>query len=327
MDFEITINGLASDGIVDDIINGKSREGEDTIQRSVDDHVLAAWAGLRLQGDALEAQGTVGHIHILVRCRKKSPCGGTADATDLKSVDQKRSCGFDSHQGHLSEVETGHHPKQSTPCRRGPAWILGKITALLILAGIVWYVTANFGVWKDRFVPRKFRVIDPGMIYASGQINHHLIRRILIDNKIRRIICLDADDLNDPDVAEEIRAANDLGIERFVDPLSGDGTGDIHSYVDAISQMVEAAKKSKPTLLHCSSGAQRSNGATFYYRVFIEKWNADDAAAEMLRNGHDPKFNPLLIPYLNSHMAEMAALLVQRGVIEKAPDPLPVIHQ
>src|ERR1700722_18924610 len=117
-----------------------------------------------------------------------------------------------------------------------------------------------------------------------------------------------------------------MGIQRFVDPLMGDGTGDIHSYANAVTQVAEARKENKPVLLHCSSGAQRSNGATFYYRVLVQHWNADDAAREMIRNGHSPRSNPLLIPYLNAHMREMASLLLASGVIDHVPEPLPQIQ-
>jgi protein tyrosine phosphatase (PTP) superfamily phosphohydrolase (DUF442 family) len=198
------------------------------------------------------------------------------------------------------------------------------IAAALGLLG--WFLISNVGGWKDRFFPRKLRVVDPGMVWASGQINQHLIRQILIDDKIQRVVSLDPDDPADPDVAAEIQVCRDLGIERFNDPLRGDGTGDIHSYADAVAQIVAAVKQGKPVLLHCSSGAQRSNGATFYYRVLVQGRPAQDAMEEMFRNGHDPRENPLLIPYLNDHMAEMANLLLQKGVIGSVPDPLPRIQ-
>ncbi|MGA3066729.1 MAG: hypothetical protein ABSF29_07775 [Tepidisphaeraceae bacterium] len=201
---------------------------------------------------------------------------------------------------------------------------------LLVIAAVIgllgWVIVDNVGGWKDRFVPRKLRVVDPGMIWASGQINQHLIRQVLIDHKIQTVVSLAPDDFTDSDVAAEIQACHDLGIERFNDPLRGDGTGDIHSYADAVAQMVAAVKAGKPVLLHCTSGAQRSNGATFYYRVLVQGRSAQDAMEEMLRNGHDPRENPLLIPYLNDHMREMASLLVQKGVISAVPDPLPRIQ-
>ncbi|MDP9172514.1 MAG: hypothetical protein M3O30_01440 [Planctomycetota bacterium] len=214
-------------------------------------------------------------------------------------------------------------PLNPSKMRRSPlAWLV-----VLVLAGLLgWYISANAGTWKDRFVPRKFRVVEPGQIYASGQIDRHLIRQVLRDHQIKEIICMLNDDASDPDVAEELKVSADLGIPRHNYPLSGDGTGDIHRYADAVTELVAAQKANLPTLIHCSSGAQRSNGATFYYRVFVQHHDADEAAAEMVRNGHRPHDNPMLIPYLNSHMAEMASLLQQRGVIDHIPAPLPRIQ-
>ena len=202
------------------------------------------------------------------------------------------------------------------------------VTAIgIVLFGLaIWYVCDNFGRWKDRWVPRKLRTVDAGQVYASGQIDRHLIRQVLTDDHVGVIVSLVADDPSDPDVAAEIQAAGAMGIQRYIDPLMGDGTGDIHAYADAIAQIVTARRQGKIVLLHCSSGAQRSNGATFYYRVLVEHGNADEAAQEMKRNGHDSRSNPALIPYLNSHMREMANLLVQSGTIDRIPDPLPRIH-
>jgi protein tyrosine/serine phosphatase len=206
--------------------------------------------------------------------------------------------------------------------------LLLKAAIVLVAALLVWYVADHFGRWKDRFVPRKFRVVDAGLIYASGQIDRHLIRQLLVDRHIQVIVCLE-NDATDPDVADlsaELAAAKELGIARYEHPLSGDGTGDIHAYADAVAAMAQAEKEAKPLLLHCSSGVQRSNGATFYYRVLVQRRDADAAAAEMIRNGFRPRSNPQLIPYLNAHMAEMAALLVAKSVIPAVPNPLPRIH-
>jgi protein tyrosine phosphatase (PTP) superfamily phosphohydrolase (DUF442 family) len=213
----------------------------------------------------------------------------------------------------------------TVPNSRKPGILVWAIAS--ILCGLaLWYVCDNAGKWKDRFVPRKLRTVEAGQIYASGQIDRHLLRQVLADDHIKVIVSLVSDDPTDPDVAAEIQMANELGIQRFVDPLIGDGTGDIHAYANAITQIAQAQKANEPVLIHCSSGAQRSNGATFYYRVLVQHWNADDAAREMTRNGHSSRSNPALIPYLNSHIREMAGLLVQNGVIDQIPDPLPQIQ-
>jgi protein tyrosine phosphatase (PTP) superfamily phosphohydrolase (DUF442 family) len=221
------------------------------------------------------------------------------------------------------ETTEAQIPELAPPRRVNPwKWVFIPILAALA----IWYICDNAGKWKDRFVPRKLRTVEAGQIYASGQIDRHLLRQVLIDDRIKVIVSLVSDDPTDPDVAAEMQAASELGIQRFVDPLIGDGTGDIHAYANAITQIAQAQKENKPVLLHCSSGAQRSNGATYYYRVLVQHWNADDAAREMTRNGHRSRSNPALIPYLNSHIREMAGLLVQDGVIDQIPDPLPQIQ-
>jgi predicted protein tyrosine phosphatase len=221
------------------------------------------------------------------------------------------------------ETTEAQLPELSLP-RRGKPWKWVAVSVLAALA--IWYLVVNVGKWKDRFVPRKLRTVDAGQIYASGQIDRHLLRKVLEDDHIKVIVSLVADDPTDADVAAEMQAARDLGIERFVDSLNGDGTGDIHAYANAVAQIAQAHRENKAVLLHCFSGAQRSNGATFYYRVMVQHWNADDAAKEMIRNGHSPHSNPALIPYLNFHMKELADLLVEKGVIEQAPNPLPMIQ-
>ena len=166
----------------------------------------------------------------------------------------------------------------------------------------------------------------PGQIYASGQIDRHLIRQVLIGDRIKVIVCLVADDPSDPDVAAELEAVKDLGIQRFVDPLGGDGTGDIHSYADAVAQMVECRARANPSWSIAPAALERSNGATFYYRVLVQHWDADSAAQEMVRNGHSSRSNPALVPYLNLHMREIAAILVDKAVIDHIPEPLPQIQ-
>jgi protein tyrosine phosphatase (PTP) superfamily phosphohydrolase (DUF442 family) len=227
----------------------------------------------------------------------------------------------------MTSVQLNNVPSDQPRVRSRGRRIFVGIAILAIVSLPGGYIAMHLGQWEDMVRPRKFRTVEPGSIYASGQINHRLIRQVLVDNHIQVIICLLADDPVDPDVLAEQQAAQDLGIVRYNYNLSGDGTGDIQQYADAIAELSQSVQAHQTVLLHCSSGAQRSNGATYFYRVLVEHWAPADAEAEMERNGFDPHSNPLLIPYLNAHMREMADLLVQKSVINQVPDPLPQISR
>ncbi len=191
---------------------------------------------------------------------------------------------------------------------------------ILLLAGAIWLWE---DVVKDRVIPRQFGVVKQGQIYRSGQISSSLIKKTLVKYNIGVIVCLSGDESDDVDKVAEKRAAEELGIERHIFPLKGNGTGDINNYAGAIAAICQAQKKQKPALVHCSAGAQRTGGVIAAYRLLVEKEDPVFVIAEMKRYGWNPKRNTKLLPYLNSHMEELAVLLMQIGVIDNVPSPLP----
>jgi protein-tyrosine phosphatase len=199
----------------------------------------------------------------------------------------------------------------------------------LLAAGVLILATAGVLLWyfggvRGYFVPRNWGVVEPGF-YRSGQISRHVIEPTLKKNQVGLVVFMSGDKANRPDVQAEQQVCEKLGIERINCPLAGDGTGDIHSYADALAAVTRARKEGKPVLVHCHTGAQRTGGLVAFYRLLVEKRPAPEVYAELRQYGHDPEDNPELVPYLNAHMPELAKMLVDRGVIDRAPDPLPVI--
>ena len=197
------------------------------------------------------------------------------------------------------------------------------LITVLLIAGTVW-------LWedliKDRVIPKRFGVVEQGRIYRSGQISSALVKRILAKYKIRTIVSLSGDSQDDIDKNAERQAAEELGIKRLIFPLRGNGTGNINNYAGAVAAICQAQKNGKPVLVHCTAGAQRTGGVIAAYRLLVQKKDAPFVLEEMMSYGWDPKDNANLIPYLNSHMEQLAVLLQKMEIIDTVPNPIPQLN-
>jgi protein tyrosine/serine phosphatase len=221
----------------------------------------------------------------------------------------------------VASISSSAIPVSPANPRRRIWWILGVLLVLAVAAPIAWH-----NGLKDQFFPKNFGVVEPGKIYRSGQISWRLIEPTLKENGIQTIVVLSASGAKPGDVAAEQQAAADLGIDREIFPLSGDGTGNLDSYAGAVAAIDRSVKQNKPVLVHCVAGAQRTGGVIAAYRLLVEHEPADQALAEMRRFGHDPTANPHLLEYLNDHMSELAQKLVDLGVIDRKPNPIPILR-
>jgi protein tyrosine/serine phosphatase len=197
------------------------------------------------------------------------------------------------------------------------------ITAVFVVAAIVAVNHEQVTAVRDRFIPKRFGVVDEGKIYRSGQISRHLIKDVLQTHHIQTVVDLTFDNPEDANHTAEIAAIAELGIERKLCPLDSDGTGDVHIYAQAVSAVAAAARQGKPVLVHCVAGAQRTGGVVALYRLLIEGRSPEFVLDEMQRYKYDPRRSPALQQYLNAHIGEIADDLVRDGTIVNVPTPLP----
>jgi protein tyrosine/serine phosphatase len=179
------------------------------------------------------------------------------------------------------------------------------------------------GVLRDRLVPRRFAVVEEGSVYRSGQLSRHLVRDVLEEHGIRTVVDLTSPVPGDPDQEAEARTLAELGVAWRRFPLAGNGTGDPEHYVLAIEAVEEARRGKRPVLVHCTAGSQRTGGVLACWRTLVLGWPVDRAVEEMRRHGFREDRNPALLPFLNEHLDRIAEGLRERGVIERAPEPLP----
>jgi protein tyrosine/serine phosphatase len=179
---------------------------------------------------------------------------------------------------------------------------------------------------RDRFIPKRWGVVEEGSIYRSGQLSRHLVKEMLQSHNIRTVVDLTYDDPNDPHHAAELAAIADLGIERRSYPLWADGTGDVHVYARAVSEIAAATRQGKAVLVHCAAGTQRTGGVVALYRLLVQGRSPEFTMAEMRKYKYDPGSSPKLMEYVNAHVEEIAEDLVRDGTIERVPDPLPQLR-
>jgi protein tyrosine/serine phosphatase len=223
-------------------------------------------------------------------------------------------------------VETEISSMPMTPSAAGRArsrWrAVGGFAAVVVAAVTGGLVAWNNGL-RDQVVAKNFGVVEPGRIYRSGQISARLIEPTLRAHHIQTIVALAAEGMKPADNAAEMAAAADLHIDRQLVPLAGDGTGSVQNYAAAVADVDAAVRAGRPVLVHCVAGAQRTGGVIAIYQLLVERKAPAEVLAELRRFGHDPHDNPHLLAFLNVHMAEIAQRLADRGVIERAPTPMP----
>ena len=202
--------------------------------------------------------------------------------------------------------------------RRGMRLALGALA--LGLVGLL-----GFDALEHEIRPKKLVEVEPGL-YRSGQISPRLIRDVLEEHRIGQVVWMLHYDASKSSHRAEKQALDELGIPFGNYQLRGDGTGKITRYADAIAAIARARRAGIPVLVHCAAGARRSAAAVAMYLLLVEGRAHDEVYRELDRFGGRPVAESPLLAYLNDHMEELAELLVQRGVIERAPDPLPLLR-
>jgi protein tyrosine phosphatase (PTP) superfamily phosphohydrolase (DUF442 family) len=200
-----------------------------------------------------------------------------------------------------------------------------RIVLCLALASLA-AALAGASQVRHLLVPKRFVAVEPGFLYRSGQISPRLVRRVLEEHAIHRVVWLVAYDPARESHRAEREATRALGIEPIHLPLRGNGTGKISRYADAIEEIARARRAREAVLVHCAAGARRSAGVVAMYGLLVEGWSPERAYRELDRFGERPVAESPLLPYLNDHMGELAALLVERGVLERAPARLPLLR-
>jgi protein-tyrosine phosphatase len=200
-------------------------------------------------------------------------------------------------------------------------WIFVAVPAIVIGLAI-W---AWFGIIRYHVIPKRFGVVVPGHIYRSGQISAPLIKKTLTKYNIRVIIDLTSFDPNNHDKLAEEKTAAELNIKVLRFPMSGNGTGDVNDYADAVIAIANAEQQNLPVLVHCAAGSYRTGGIIAMYRLLVQKIAPNVVEDEIEKYGCPIDDKPVLRSFLNDNIPKLAIRLKQAGVIDQIPATIPQI--
>jgi tyrosine-protein phosphatase SIW14 len=169
--------------------------------------------------------------------------------------------------------------------------LLQFVAFVLLVVGIValpyWYYQQLLLRYRN------FRVVSPGVLYRSGQLDRAGLKRIVHEHGIRTIINLREN--NDP----EEQADHDE--EAFCDQLSiayvrlpaqpwwsKNGPPPAAKVVERFFKVLrDEHKYPRPVLVHCYAGEHRTGAFVALYRIEFDGWSNEAALAEMRQCGYD----------------------------------------
>ena len=172
---------------------------------------------------------------------------------------------------------------------------------------------------------KRWGEVIPNLLYRSGQISSDQIEEILRTHDIQTIVNLTYDVPELEEQQAEAAAVEKLNIEMLRFPLRGWGTGKVAHYVGAVVAIHNAVLSNKKTLVHCSAGTQRTGGVLTVYKLLVKSEDPATVYEEMKFYGWNPddEGDKFLIGFLNDMMEVFAAELLEQGVINAIPNPMP----
>jgi tyrosine-protein phosphatase SIW14 len=170
-------------------------------------------------------------------------------------------------------------------------WIMGLSIATFIVAAPYIYYRYEY----TRY--RRFRIVDPGILYRSGTLTASGFREVIKEYGIRTIINV-RDDYPEPELDECFFACGSISERKLSQSL---GVRYIFLAPDLVDRRKVSAERPKaidgflalmddpanhPVLLHCKAGLHRTGRLTAIYRMEYMGWSPGEALRELRANGY-----------------------------------------
>ncbi len=162
---------------------------------------------------------------------------------------------------------------------------------LPIALAIVAVVLAGGALWWAKWQTYHFAVVDPGVLYRSGNRGVREFSHAIQCGKIKTVVCLIDDtelaDTRKPELAAEVEwcARNGVKIERIPVKLGGwPSSEDVRHFLSVV-----AGKQNQPILVHCAQGVRRTGMMVAAYQRSVLGWAKEKCIEQMLTFGHSQR--------------------------------------
>ena len=167
---------------------------------------------------------------------------------------------------------------------------VGAAVGAVLLAGLVIGVPLGYRSFTSTKY-RNFRVVEPGVLYRSGQMSASGLASTVEQYGIKTVISLRElrDDGKPSPDSDEVTFCHEHGVRHVI--LSPAKWVGINGSPAPVEPNVAAFLKilddpaSKPVLVHCFAGIHRTGGYVSLYRMEYDRWSASDAIDEMKSMG------------------------------------------
>lgn len=153
------------------------------------------------------------------------------------------------------------------------------IALVLMIVALSAATLLAFDAQKDALVWDHFDVVEPGVLYRSGQLSLKQLEEAVHRYGIRTVVSFL---VPGPDVDAERKLARSLKIDFVNLPMSGDGAGEEAQFREVLAICGDPA--SRPVLIHCARGTCRTGAAVALYRFEHQGWTVEDVGWEMQRH-------------------------------------------
>jgi len=138
--------------------------------------------------------------------------------------------------------------------------------------------------------PYHFAVVEPGVLYRSGQVRKDSLEEIHEQCGIRTIVDLVAERRGSPFVAAEGEFAREKGIRYIHLPIPPVSMG-VENFAQWLPPFFEILDdhRNHPVLVHCWKGIKRTGVMVAIYRMEYQRWDNAEALRGLSAFGRTPE--------------------------------------